>query len=83
MKSLFEAGLAGEFKSKDLRYVRRKTFAVRFGYLGTEYRGYERQKELAPPWITVEDDIRKILGFYFISLSTSFRLVLIVYRQVE
>ena len=30
-------GLEGEFKSKDLRYIYRKTYAMRIGYLGTEF----------------------------------------------
>jgi len=30
-------GMEGEFKSKDLRYIYRKTYAMRIGYLGTEF----------------------------------------------
>jgi hypothetical protein len=62
LSQLYDAGMMGEFLSKDERYSKRKTFAVRFGYVGTEYGGYQSQKNLTYPAIAVEDDIRRILG---------------------
>lgn len=65
LSQLYEVGMMGEFLSKDERYSKRKTFAVRFGYVGTEYGGYQSQKNLTFPAIAVEDDIRRILGILF------------------
>lgn len=62
LSQLYDVGMMGEFLSKDERYSKRKTFAVRFGYVGTEYGGYQSQKNLTFPAIAVEDDIRRILG---------------------
>ena len=62
LSELYDAGMMGEFLSKDERYSKRKTFAVRFAYLGTEYGGYQSQKNLTYPAIAVEDDLRRILG---------------------
>lgn len=43
IKKLFIAGSKGEFSSTDERYLKRKTFAIRVGYRGDAYRGYQWQ----------------------------------------
>ena len=48
-----------EFESNDPRF-KRKTFAIRFGYDGTRYNGYQKQKGVSNIQ-TVEDDIENIL----------------------
>lgn len=71
LSQLYDAGMLGEFLSKDERYSKRKTFAVRFSYLGSEYGGYQSQKNLTFPAIAVEDDLRRILGvLLFISFHS-------------
>ena len=55
------AGMRGEFLSKDQRYCNKRTFAVRIGYVGTMYNGYQRQNNV-PDVHTVEDDLKEILG---------------------
>lgn len=57
---LHEAGMRGEFTSKDSRYTSRKTYALRVGYDGTAYSGFQSQRN----WdiLTVEDDLKKITG---------------------
>jgi len=65
--------MMGEFLSKDERYSTKKTFAISFGYAGTEYCGYQLQyhnnsdKSIQQPYIAaVENDVRKILGMFWI-----------------
>ena len=49
-----------EFHSKDPRF-KRKTFAIRIGYDGSKYNGYQRQKGVDNVK-TVEEDIYKLLN---------------------
>eukprot|EP01038_Epipyxis_sp_PR26KG_P007921 gene7921-10751_t len=49
-----------EFQSNDPRF-KRQTFAIRIGYDGSQYHGYQKQKG-NEGIITVEDDITTILG---------------------
>lgn len=60
LKALNEAGGRGEFLSLDNRYRKRQTFAVRLGYVGSLYSGYQSQRG-ANGVLTVEDDIRAAL----------------------
>jgi hypothetical protein len=50
-----EAGMKGEFISKNDRYKNRQTFALRIGYDGNQYHGY--QKQTYCPGLTVEGDL--------------------------
>jgi tRNA pseudouridine(38-40) synthase len=50
-----EAGMKGEFISKNDRYQKRQTFALRIGYDGNQYHGY--QKQTYCPGLTVEGDL--------------------------
>jgi hypothetical protein len=61
LKPINRAGMRGEFNSKDLRYQRKKNFALRIGYVGTLYNGYQQQRNVEGVY-TVEDDIKKSLG---------------------
>lgn len=56
LKAVHEVGACGEFKSKDLRYQRRKTYAMSVGYVGSSYKGFQRQKVADAP-ATVADDL--------------------------
>lgn len=60
---LNEAGMRGEFFSKDLRYSTKRTFAIRVGYVGTLYNGYQRQTN-AEGVHTVEDDLKVAVGSF-------------------
>ena len=55
-----EAGEKGEFTSKNSRYQQKQTFALRIGYDGNAYHGYQKQKYC--PGLTVEDDLTTALG---------------------
>jgi len=56
----------GEFASTDHRYSKKKTFALRIGYDGTAYQGYQRQKDLPSGTVrTVEGDVKTSLGGLF------------------
>lgn len=61
LTDLNEAGMRGEFFSKDLRYSKKRTFAIRVGYVGTLYNGYQRQTN-ALGVHTVEDDLKVAVG---------------------
>ena len=52
--------MKGEFNCKDIRYLNHRNFALRFGYLGTEYHGYQMQKKSSLK--TVEKELKDILG---------------------
>lgn len=41
LKGIEEVGMLGEFLSKDSRYLRRRTYALRIGYVGTEFKVIE------------------------------------------
>jgi hypothetical protein len=59
LKLLGKVGEAGEFRSKDSLYQKRRTFAIRVGYQGKEYpTGFQRQKGLGR---TVEHEILEAL----------------------
>lgn len=58
LSQLHNAGMRGEFASKDNRYSKRFTFALRIGYDGSKYKGYQRQIDQ----VTVEGELRNILG---------------------
>ena len=60
LRELYDAGMKGEFVSKDNRYLKRQTFALRIGYDGLEYYGYQMQKKC--PGRTVEGDLKESLG---------------------
>jgi len=64
LSKLNEAGQRGEFRSSDVRYSKKKSFALRIGYDGTAYQGYQRQKDLPEGARTVEDDIKLSLGLF-------------------
>jgi hypothetical protein len=55
------AAADSEFVSADPRY-KRKTFALRIGYDGSAYTGYQMQKGCGLAQPTVEDDLRAALG---------------------
>lgn len=59
IQPLNAAGLRGEFLSRDSRYLKRHNFAMRVGYDGLHYHGYQRQKHR--PIATVEGDLYDIL----------------------
>lgn len=61
LEALYKAGMRGEFFSKDGRYNKRKTFALRIGYVGSKYNGYQQQYKV-PGIYTVEDDLKRALG---------------------
>lgn len=61
LTEIHEAGVKGEFRSKNERYHLRQTFAARIGYDGNQYHGYQKQKFC--PGITVEGDIYDSMGF--------------------
>ena len=61
LKELHDAGMRGEFKSKDLRYSKKRTFALRVGYVGNKYNGFQRQVNVEGVH-TVEDDLIVALG---------------------
>jgi hypothetical protein len=61
LTELNKAGMRGEFFSKDLRYSNKRTFAIRVGYVGTLYNGYQRQTN-AEGVRTVEDDLKVAVG---------------------
>ena len=53
-------GSRSEFKSRDYRYSKEFNYAMRIGYCGIHYNGYQRQRGTGAH--TVEDDIKKALG---------------------
>ena len=59
--ALHAAGLRGEFSSQDYRYTKRQTLAVRVGYDGTCFQGYQSQAGKNGVK-TVEDDLKVALG---------------------
>lgn len=57
--------IGGEFLSNSDRYTKRRTYAIRVGYDGTKFHGYQRQKQTCSQQTelrTVEGDLSKILG---------------------
>lgn len=61
LTDLNNAGMRGEFSSLDLRYSNKRTFAIRVGYVGTMYNGYQRQTNVEGVH-TVEDDLKVAVG---------------------
>jgi hypothetical protein len=62
LREIEAIGALAEFQSKDPRYLSRKTYALRVGYLGTEYYGYQWQKSMNSTEIrTAEGDIYDVL----------------------
>lgn len=51
---LNKAGLAGEFSSKDTRYMKRFNYAIQVGYVGNRFHGYQIQSVNVPPKPIVE-----------------------------
>jgi hypothetical protein len=51
--------ISGEYTSKDSRYTKTKTYALRFGYNGDKFLGYQSQRNISA--ITVEDIIHKVI----------------------
>jgi len=62
LQEIHAAGQRGEFSSKDSRYLKKKTFALRIGYDGLAYQGYQRQINLPEGARTVEGDLKIALG---------------------
>lgn len=62
LASVAEVGMHAEFSSMDPLYTSRETFAMRIGYVGTQYTGYQTQNKAWDGLVTVEDDLRKIIG---------------------
>lgn len=60
LRPLYAAGEKGEFFSADYRYCKRHTYAMRIGYVGTEFYGYQMQN--GSNVTTVEGDIRDVIG---------------------
>lgn len=60
LAEIHEAGKKGEFVSKNPKYFTRQTFALRVGYDGNKYHGYQMQKYC--PGLTVEADLKEALG---------------------
>ncbi len=59
LKKISEVGKLSEFNNKDYRYTSRYTYAMRIGYNGLKYRGYQRQRGVDIQ--TVENDLSNIL----------------------
>jgi hypothetical protein len=63
LAAIRDAGKKGEFVSKNPRYHLRQTLALRVGYDGNQYHGYQKQsKKNQCPGLTVEGDICLALG---------------------
>jgi hypothetical protein len=60
LEPLYQAGMKGEYTSKNFRYQSKQTIALRIGYDGNQYFGYQMQKYC--PGITVEGDLKLALG---------------------
>lgn len=61
--AIYDAGMKGEFICKNPRYHQRQTLALRVGYDGNQYHGYQKQsKKNQCPGLTVEGDICVALG---------------------
>jgi len=60
LKLVRDAGAKAEFTSKNYRYQAKQTFAMRVGYDGNQYYGYQKQTKC--PGLTVEGDLQKALG---------------------
>ena len=66
LKPVYDVGCDGEFISKDMRYQKRMTYAMSIGYVGSFYRGFQKQKiKDAPP--TVENDLQTALSRAIVS----------------
>ena len=59
LSEINQVGQRSEFISKNHKYLCRQTFALRIGYDGQQYYGYQRQKNFNG--LTVEEDILKII----------------------
>lgn len=59
LSDINQVGQRSEFTSKNHKYLCRQTFALRIGYDGQQYYGYQRQKNFNG--LTVEEDILKII----------------------
>jgi tRNA pseudouridine(38-40) synthase len=59
LSDINQVGQRSEFISKNHKYLCRQTFALRIGYDGQQYYGYQRQKNFNG--LTVEEDILKII----------------------
>lgn len=59
LSEINQVGQRSEFISKNHKYLCRQTFALRIGYDGQQYYGYQRQKNFNG--LTVEEDILKIM----------------------
>ncbi len=68
LSKVFQAGKKGEFLSTDQRYLRRNTYAMRIGYRGDSYHGYQFQGNVDRAGYklssrrTVEGDLTRILN---------------------
>ena len=60
LKEINLSGLrSGEYESKDTRYTKTKTYALRFGYNGIKFYGYQSQRNVSIQ--AVEDVIHKVI----------------------
>lgn len=59
LSEINHVGQRSEFISKNHKYLCRQTFALRIGYDGQQYYGYQRQKNFNG--LTVEEDLLKII----------------------
>lgn len=68
-----------EYRSSDPRY-RRKTWAMRIGYLGSQYHGYQKQHSSGEATVpTVEDDLQQALGHTIVAAGRTDRFVSAVF----
>lgn len=77
MQRLGSIGERGEFSSNDPRYSKKRNFAIKLGYKGSKFHGYQQQRILessksklvdneqgvVPELVTVEGSIRKVIRF--------------------
>jgi hypothetical protein len=61
LQQLHLAGLQGDFQSKNPRYQSRPSFAIRIGYDGSAYSGFQSQGKNSSI-LTVEADLQRILN---------------------
>ncbi len=59
LAAINNSGLRGEFFSKDSRYNSIKSYAIRLGYDGNKFHGYQSQKNSSA--LAVEDILRNII----------------------
>lgn len=76
MDALFNCGFSEFNELKNPKY-KRKTFSIQLGYLGTQYHGFQYQKQEIPV-LTVEEDISKALGRTVVSAGRTDKVIFIL-----